>query len=216
MSKQKSRLVKVDPRTVMVNESLLEPTKWDIMAVKDDLREYVSLSRVLKGTPLLRIVDGALVVISGLPFIHAAQQADPPMNEVICFVEADDKTAVQYDLRQVEASDLLDLYSEDKVYWAVERLTFWEVANVERQRRVEEKILNFFEVVSASPDTYGGDYVSLGEFFWEMEPSTVTWKWKRSDREGKHIFTFLELLSDIDREVLPIRSWNGIDVKQMV
>lgn len=72
-----SRLVKIDPRNVTVNESLLEPTQWDTMAVEEDLRGYVSLSRVLKGTPRLRIIDGALVVISGLPFIYAARMLIP-------------------------------------------------------------------------------------------------------------------------------------------
>ena len=76
-------LVKVDPRKVTVNESLLKPTKWDLMTVADDLRAYVSLSRVIKGMPRLRIVDEELVVINGLPFIHAARQAVPPINEVM-------------------------------------------------------------------------------------------------------------------------------------
>lgn len=71
-------LARVNPIAVAVDSSLLQPTAWDRKVVNDDLRRYVSRSRVISATPVLHLRGGRLFVVNGLPFLTAAKEAAPP------------------------------------------------------------------------------------------------------------------------------------------
>lgn len=39
---------KVDPKKILIDPRYVKPTNWDLMAVDEDVFEYVQLSRVVK------------------------------------------------------------------------------------------------------------------------------------------------------------------------
>lgn len=205
----RSHLIRVNPMQITVQEALLQPTWWDNRAVEDDLVKYVSLTRLIPGTPTLHISEGKLVIINGLPFLHAAQQAKPSLDEIICRVDTDDKTFRYFDLKEVKASELLDRYPANEVYKAVEMVAFTRSLDQNEQELVEKSISGFFREMKENP-TYGGEYRSIEGFRWEDENTRVIWRWERCAEEGKHTVYLVETLKEIDTKITFIKSWNGL------
>jgi hypothetical protein len=203
-------LVRINPGRVIVDPKFVSPTNWDMRAVAEDLKEYVTFSRIIKGAPVVRLVDGALKVVSGEPFLTAAQEAVPPLEEIVCSVQADEQTVQALGLEMVSASELLDKFPEEETYDALEILTFVRLPTSAEQKSVEAKITNFFNEVSANPSTYGGRYSSISPFEWDQSHNRVRWTWVRNDQFGRHALLFSELLREINQNIVPLRSWNGL------
>jgi hypothetical protein len=124
-------LVRVDPRAVAVDPSLLQPTAWDRKVVLDDLRQYVSRTRLVNATPRLRLRDGRLFVVSGLPFLTAARDAVPALSEVVCEIAGKLHEVQQANLQVVSVSSLLD--AMPPIYRSTQMLFFRRPLNAEEQ-----------------------------------------------------------------------------------
>lgn len=203
------RLIKISPDRVKVKESFLRPTWWDSLAVEEDLTTYISLSRSVPGTPALQEHNKELVVISGLPFLRAAQQAIPPLQEIICRLDADDDAFRQLRVKEVKPGKLLDEYPPDKVFDAVQLLSFTRSLDAVEKQAVEESITDFFTNVT-NDLSYGGKYSSLTTFSWSATDTRVVWTWKCSTEEGKHKLYLIEALKKLDADIAQIKSWNGL------
>lgn len=203
-------LARINPMRVILESKSVLASDWDTKVVAEDLAEYVRLSRLIKATPVVRLIDGVLKVVSGEPFLRAAQEADPPLEEVVCMVEADERTVQSLGLKTVSPSELLDEYPSDDTYDALEILAFTRVLNVAERKLVETRIAAFFKEMNAHPSSYGGNYTSISPFEWDQFQNRVRWTWKRNDQFGSHSFLFLDLLRDLDQNVAPLRSWNGM------
>ncbi|GEM_PF-3860374 len=203
------QLVRVHPQTISVKEELLRPTQWDHKAVVDDLKDYVAVTRLIKATPSITIVNYELVLLSGLPFVVAALDATPPLPEIICSVQIKKELLEQLGIESVSLKELMNSINES--YWAVEMLVFNERLEPNKRQFVEDKVYNFYIEVSTTTENIG-NYCSFGEFEWNENNTKVMWKWKRNDKEGNHIVRFYNLLKEIDQTVASIRSWNGIAI----
>lgn len=196
--------------SVILESKSVLASDWDTKVVAEDLGEYVRLSRLVKATPVVRLVDGVLEVVSGEPFLRAAQEADPPLKEVVCLVEADEGTVQSLGFKTVSPTELLDEYPSDETYEALEILAFTRVLNLGERKLVETMISAFFKEMNAHPSSYGGNYTSISPFEWDQFQNRVRWTWKRNDQFGSHSLLFLDLLRDLDQNVSPLRSWNGM------
>lgn len=205
-------LVQINPKTVIVDPKVITPSDWDMTTVADDLREYVRLSRLIKATPVVRLIDGLLKVVKGEPFLQAAQEADPPLEEIVCEIEADERTVQSLGIRIITASELLDKYPENETYDALEMLAFTRAPTAVERKSIEDRIAAFFKEMNAYPSLYGGNYSSISSFEWDQLHNRVRWTWKRNDQFGAHVFRFLDVLREIDRNVIPLKSWNGLSV----
>jgi hypothetical protein len=203
-------LAKVDPLRIVIDRHLLKPTDWDLKVVEADLIEYVQLTRLIKATPILRCIDGDLVVVSGEPFVRAAQEVKPPLKEVVCLIECTEELVLPREFTIVTASEMLDEQSPDETYDAIEILVFTRSLTDEERKAVELAVVGFFNEVSADSASYGGNYSSLSSFNWDSQQSKVKWIWQRNDQFGRHALTFLSLLRDLDRNTAPLSSWNGL------
>lgn len=208
-------LAKVDPRIVVVDPLLMRPSDWDLKAIAEDLRAYVERSRLIKATPILRFIDGDLKLISGAPFIRAAQQAGPSLGVVVCMIEIGEENIGQLNLELTTATKLLDELRVHQPYQAIEMLNFARPLTAAEQRAIEEQILAFFELMSSHPELYGGGYLSIDPFEWDVPRSRVAWGWQRNDQEGQHLTAFLDLLRKINRGIVALKSWNGMSYSAM-
>jgi len=202
-------LVRVDPRTVIVDHSLLKPTGWDQRVVPDDLRQYVSRSRLVPGTPVLRLRRGQLFVVSGLPFLAAARDAVPPLSEVVCEVVAKPHELQQANLRVVSVSSLLDDMPPDELYRATNMLFFRRALNAQEQKAVEGMIVAFFQEATSPEWKYGGQYRWMENPEWNEAHDMITWTWWKSDTEGHDLLRLSQVLREVDTHIAPIRSYNG-------
>ena len=203
-------LARVDPLQILIDRNLLEPTEWDLKAVAEDLIAYVQTARFIKATPKLRLMNGRLVAVSGEPFLKAAQEAVPPLKEVVCLIDEPDETVRNAGLSIVTASEMLDQHPIDEMYDAVEMLAFARTLTNEERTAVEDAVSVFFKEVSANPASYGGNYSSVSSFDWDNKQRTVKWTWLRNDEFGRHALMFLNLLRDINGNIAPLSSWNGL------
>src|ERR1044072_2435526 len=207
-----SVLARVNPELIVIDRRYLKPTNWDCKAIVEDLREYVSASRLIKAMPVLRVVENDLKLVSGEPFIRVAREVEPPLHEVVCLIEVDSQRGLPDVVKAVRAADLMDEFSEDKTYKAIEMLTFTESLNENQRTTTEDSNGSFFEKGHASPGVYGGNYVSISAFDWNSLNTRVIWTWERSDQSGNHQLIFLKLLRQINYTIATLRSWNGLAI----
>jgi len=194
---------------ISIDESVVRPTGWDNRAVQEDLREYVSLSRFINGSPTVRIINGKLVAISGLPFVRAAQEANPPLEQIVCHVEGDKESLERLDIKIVKARELLDQYPEHEVYQVAQLLSFTRSLDAEERQAVENDISSFFKEMVNHPE-YGGKYRTFGNFTWGKDKNRLAWTWERCDAGGEHGFRLFAMLKRLENKITPIRSLNGI------
>jgi hypothetical protein len=185
-------------------------TDWDMKAVAEDLIAYVQTTWLIKATPTLHFMNGKLVVVSGEPFVKAAQEVIPPLKEVVCLIEESVDIVRHLGLSIVTASEMLDDHPVDKMYHAVEMLAFARTLTNEERNEVEDTSSRFFKEVSTDRASYGGNYSSISSFEWDYKQRTVKWTWLRNDKFGCHAVTFLSLLRALDSSTAPLSSWNGL------
>jgi hypothetical protein len=203
-------LARVDLKTIVIDSRYVIPSEWDSKVVPKDLTHYVQLSRHVKAMPLLRVVDGALVLSSGEPFLRAARAVAPPLNELICLIEADPNAVEALGLKILQPSQLLDETSPDELYEAVEMLGFIrQLADPERIF-VEDQITRFYNEVSSNPSLYGGNYSSISQFHRQDNNRRVHWVWRRNDQFGRHSLMFAQVLRNVNDSIATVSSWNGL------
>ena len=205
-------LGRVNPEEVVIDPKYLTPSDWDCKAIVDDLREYVRVSRLIKATPVLRIVENELKLVSGEPFMRAALEVEPRLHEVVCLIKVDDPKVLPNTFQIANATDVMVQFSENETYEAVEMLTFSQPVTDHQKKAIEHQIVSFFEQVHANPGAFGGNYVSISAFDWDDLNNRVTWHWERSDQPGSHQLVFLDLLRKINDTVATLRSWNGLAI----
>ncbi len=203
-------LVRVDPRAVAVDPSLLQPTAWDWKVVTDDLKQYVSRTRLVKATPRLWLRDGRLFVLSGLPFLTAARDAVPPLSEVVCEVAGKLHEVQQANLQVVSVTSLLD--AMPPIYCSTEMLFFRRPLNAEEQQAVRVAIAGFFQEATSPEWKYGGQYRRMEDQGWNEAHDIITWTWEHSESEGHDMIRLLQVLRNIDSNIAPIRSYNGFSL----
>ena len=203
-------LAKIDPQKIVIDPDYVVPTDWDKKAITDDLNDYVQLSRMINGTPVVRIVRGTLVLVSGEPFVRAALNVEPPLQELACLVDNDEESVRSFGLNVRTATELLDEVPANARYDAVELLGFTRSLSAPEKEVVEARLKDFFDDVSANPSVYGGSYSSMSHFEWDEQGRKVHWSWRRTDQFGQHSFLFLNLLSDLHHRIAPLSSWNGL------
>lgn len=206
-SNQSSYLAQVSPSTVMLDERLTKPTSWDRDTVLDDLKYYISKSRIVHAIPTLLIQDDALVVIDGWPFLRAAQEAVPPLEQVVCRI-IDDGADSGVSVDRVEVSTLLHQACDQDLYRAIEVLSFVNCLAPDACQQTEHAILEFFITVSKNA-RFGGRYTTIDTFIWDIDHQRVEWAWERNDSPGRHMLMFAQVLNDISRHIAQVRSWNG-------
>lgn len=209
MFRTQRRLVALNPALIAIRASIAEPTWWDQKTVQEDLTEYVSLFRFINATPVLRVCEGALVAITGLPFVRAAQQAEPPLEEIICALEATDEVFRDLHPREVAPREMLQKYPEQAVYRKPEILSFTRSLTFEERQSVEHAIESFFRKMVDNPQ-YGGKYRALGDLNWRRDHSRLMWTWERCDAGGEHRSRFFATLKRLQEVAAPIQSLNGI------
>ena len=202
-------LARVDPKRVVIDPGHVRPTEWDLLAVLDDLRIFVTVSRLIKASPVLETVGFSLRLISGEPFVRAAQEAQPPLEEIVCWVETDQLNRDESSLFvPVNPSVLMDERPEQETYEAFEMLSFVFPVASEDKPQVEDEICRFFANVSEDR-TYGGNYGWISDLDWDETGHRVSWLWERNDTAGPHQELFLDVLRHIDTNIARLRSWNG-------
>ena len=133
---------RVDPRRIVIESGCVRPSGWDSVAVLDDLRAFVTVSRLIKATPVLELVDGVLRLVSGEPFVRAAQEAEPPLEEIVCLIKADRGSVGESSLFvPVNPADLMKEHSEQDPYEAFEMLTFVLPVTAEVKAEIEQEIV---------------------------------------------------------------------------
>lgn len=194
-------LARVDPMTVIIEPNSVIPSDWDTKAVAEDLREYVQLSRLIKATPVVHLVKGLLKVVSGEPFLRAAQEIDPPLEEVVCMVEADEEMVRAFGLKTINPTELLDKYPENETYDALEILTFTRALTDLERKSIEDRIAAFFTDINAHPSQHRENYSAMSPFEWYQLHNRVRWTWKRNDQFGPNVVHFLEVLRNMNQNV---------------
>jgi len=203
------QLAKLDPRRISVREVVLAPTWWDSRAVLPDLIEFVSLARIVPGTPGVAIDGETLVLINGLSYVRAARDAEPPLEEIVCKIDADEAACRDFGLEPLKVSDLLAADPPDRIREEVQMLHFQSAVDQSKRRVAESVIKNFFTEM-ATTTGHGGNYRSLGDFDWNENGNRLVWRWVRSIEEGRHQILLVEALKSIGSSVCPLRSWNGL------
>lgn len=210
MNKNKDiHLIRLNPRLIQINKELLKPTNWDSKVIIEDLRDYIALTGLVKATPNLAIIDRKFVVTNGLPFILACLEAKPSVKEIICSVETKKEILEALKVEIVQPIELLDTFNVDVPYWATEIIAFSDILNPEQKQIIEEKVFQFYLEVSKNPTKYGGSFCSFDTFKWNQENRKISWKWKRSDKEGKHLIYFYNLVKELNG-ISEIKSLNGM------
>lgn len=205
-------LARVDPRRVVIDPGHVRPTDWDLLAVLDDLRIFVSASRLIKASPVLETVDSSLRLVSGEPFVRAAREAQPPLEEIVCWVMTDRSNPDDSSLFvPVSPTALMDERPEQEAYEAIEMLFFALPLTVEEKAEVEHEICRFFATVNEDR-TYGGNYGWISDLDWDETGHRVSWVWQRNDQPGQHQELFFDVLRSIDTGIARLRSWNGLAV----
>lgn len=206
-------LARVNPNRIVIDPSYLRPTAWDSVAVLDDLRDFVTVSRLIKATPVLELVNHALRLVNGEPFVWAAREATPPMGEIVCLINTDQVNVEEPSLFvPVSPAAMIEEYSEQDRYQAFEMLTFVFHVAAEDKAKIDHEIVQFFETVREDPSVYGGDYGSISDLKWDDAKHRVSWVWERNDMPGKHQQLFLEVLRRIDTRIVRLQSWNGLAI----
>lgn len=203
-------LVRVDPRAVATDPSLLQPTAWDRKVVLDDLRKYVSRTRQVNATPRLQVRDGRLFVVSGLPFLIAARDAVPPLSEVVCEIAGRLGEVQQANLQQVSVGDILN--AMPPIYRSTEMLFFRRSLTSQERQAVEIAIARFFQEVTSPEWMYGGQYRHMEHPEWNEAHDIITWTWEKSESEGHDMILLLQQLRNISSNIASIRSYNGISL----
>lgn len=201
---------KVDPKEIVIDPRYVKPTEWDLKVVEEDLYRYVQLSRVIKGLPVLRVLDDTLILVSGAPFVRAARKVVPPLTRVACRLESDEELVRSLGLEIVTVSQLIDESPSDEVYEAVELLAFSRPLTDLEKTAVQEQIQAVFQEVNTSPSKYGGDYSSISQFEWDEANRRIHWTWQRNDQLSRASSMFMELIGNLNRTVAPVSSWNGL------
>ena len=205
-------LARVDPRRVEIDPGHVRPTEWDLLAVLDDLRIFVSASRLIKASPVLEAVDFSLKLVSGEPFVRAAREAQPPLEEIVCWVKTDQLNRDESSLFvPVNPTVLMDERPEEEQYEAIEMLFFVFPLASEEKAQVEHEISRFFARVYEER-TYGGNYGWISDLDWDETGHRVSWVWQRNDQPGQHQELFFDVLRHIDTSIARLRSWNGLAV----
>lgn len=199
-------LAKVDPLKIVIDPRFLKPNEWDRKVIAEDLNEYVRVTRLIKGTPVLRLVEGALVTVNGEPFVRAARELVPPLKDLLCLIEGTEESARALGLEVVTASVMLDAYPTYEFLNAVEMLVFTRALTNDERDAVEGLIAKFCTEMNADSSDIGE---SMSAFKWDYEQRKVNWTWRRNDEFGGHALTFLNLLRHVNCDVVPISSWNG-------
>ena len=204
-------LARVDPTTILIDPSRIRPSEWDLIAILDDLKIFVTFSRLIKATPVLELANGILRLINGEPFVRAAQETTPPLEEIVCLIRTDQATLGEsFPFVPVSATDLLEERSEHDPYEAFELLSFVFPLTANAKTQIEQEIYSFFARVHDQPSAYGGSYMWLSALKWDEIDQRVSWVWKRNDEPGRHQQFFLDLLRHIDTGIACLRSWNGL------
>jgi hypothetical protein len=203
-------LARVDPKRVVIDPGHVRPTEWDLVAVLDDLRIFVTASRLIKATPILEAVDCALRLINGEPFVRAAREAQPPLEEIVCLVKTDQLNPDESPLFvPVSPTALMEEHPEQETYKALEMLSFVLPLASEDKVQVEHEIYCFFARVYEHP-IYGGNYGWISDLDWDETGHRVSWVWERNDEPGQHQQLFLDVLRRIDSSIARLQSWNGL------
>ena len=213
MTKLQGRiLARVNPAVVVVDSSLLQPTVWDQKVVSNDLKLYVSRSRLISATPLLHLRGRELFVVQGAPFLTAAKEATPPLSEVVCEIQGQPSEIRHANLQIIDVCHLLNNTPPDEVYSAINMIFFQRPLDAQEQQTVRLAIEGFFQEVSSPGWKYGGNYRRMEALEWNKQNDIVSWIWERSDSEGHDMIKFQQVLHRIDSTIAPIRSYNGIAI----
>jgi hypothetical protein len=202
------RLAKISPWQITVKDFLLQPSQSDRDTIQEDLIEYISLSRLIHSTPTLRLHEGELVIINGLPFLRAAQEATPPIDEIICRVDSDE-AFTKFSLQEITATELLDTYPANKIYRSPTLLVFVGFLTDTNKKAVEKSILSFFKEMIDHPEN-GGNFQSISDFCWSEDSTKVIWFWEKCNEEGVYRHKFIKMLRQINSNIAPLKSWNGL------
>ena len=203
-------LAKIDPATIVIDPRYVTPNEWDLKVVAEDLTTYIHLSRSVKATPLLRLVDGILFLINGAPFVKAATVVIPPLTELICLIEADQQAIEALGLRVLEPSCVIDKNPPDQGYESVEMLAFTDQLSEMKRLAVEDEITRFYNEVSSSFSAYGGNYSSISKFTWDHSNRRVHWTWRRTDQFGRHNIMFAQTVRSVNDHIANVSSWNDM------
>jgi hypothetical protein len=203
-------LAKVNPNTIVIDPRYVRPSEWDLVVVLDDLRAFVTVTRLIKATPILEPVNGGLRLVNGEPFVRAAQEAEPPLQEIFCLIKTDQVDLDESLFIPVSPTALMEQFPEQDLYEAFELLSFvFPVADRDKAQ-IEQEIRGFFATVHEQPSVYGGSYRWISDLRWDDIEHRVSWVWERNDLPGQHQQLFLDLLRRIDTRIVRLRSWNGL------
>lgn len=202
-------LAQLNPRRIAIDPALVRPSVWDKQAVAKDLDEYVGLSRTIKATPTVRVVEGALKLISGEPFLRAVLAANPLMEQIVCLVEGYPEEFHSLGIEELNPTTLLDSLRPDEIYEAVEMLTFIRPLTDGEVELIKGSVMAFVHDRNARPSPNSDTYWSVSPFKWESQHNRLIWTWKRNDQTDS-LLLFLRVLHDINRTVAGLTSWNGM------
>lgn len=206
-----SHILRVDSRLIKVDPGHLNPSPRDAHVVVSDLAEYFSrVGYVPCGLLEVIVVDDDLYAVRGLPFLQAAQLAQPPVDEIVCILRDSCEDVQRLGLTKTTTSDIVGgdeiIDRREIIFFAV------QVSDLQR-KQITQQITSFFHRVTTSPEFFGGDYKDLRQLCWENDGLRLSWKWKRSQSGLRHLHEFYRVLWAINDHVAMIQSWNGLSLE---
>ena len=202
-------LVRIPTTQIRIDSDVLVPTTWDRLVIQADLTAYVSRTRRISATPAVAILNDLIFAINGAPFIKAAQNAQPPVDYLICGTSSDINSIRRVRVETVDVSELLDRQPPDEVYDATEMLFFDASLDVRQKESVERAILSIKHRCIGGHGNYARDDANI-KYEWSNRDAVLTWQWTRSDAEGRWMMCVKRGILDINGSISIIRSWNGL------
>lgn len=130
----------------------------------------------------------------------------------MCDIRGEPSEVRRTNLQVVDVSSLLNSASPDEVYRATDMIFFRRPLNDQERQAVKLAIAGFFQEVTSPEWKYGGQYRRMEGPEWSEDNDIMVLTWERSASEGHDMLRLQQLLRNIDSNIAPIRSYNGISL----
>ena len=194
----------LDPQSIRIFDFDLNPRDPDEIVIQEDLDYFVQKARTINVKPTVTIAGDRVFAVNGAPFILAAQRATPPIASIPCHL----KSTAGVMAEALKAFAVRDAVGPSAAA-NMQMLTFYAPLSERERDAVERKIREWR--VEMDRDAIGQGTFEAPSFEWSTTLERVFWQDDRLSRfTARHQMPH-KTLKRIDRDISPLRSWNGLD-----
>jgi hypothetical protein len=201
-------LIRIPVSALNVDASHRNDSEWDRLTDSSDLTEYVKVSGAINATPSVRFDGGGFDVVSGAPFVEAAQESQGKVTAIVCW---SDEEFTASDFLGVELVDVRTLLPFGEYVDSTEMISFFSSLENEKRHIVEAELREFSGSLGSARD---GDCISprciIESSVWRRNNEVCLIRLRHRTFCDPDLLELTARLRKINSTIAAIRSVNGM------